>query len=63
MQETLVGGWTTGILERMVELSSDLGDPILQSAVLYFGLGDLHLDRQFFSVLAMMITSVIEELI
>lgn len=44
-------------------MSSDLGDPLLQSAVFYFGMGDVHLDRQTFSVIGMLVASFVEELI
>ncbi len=52
-----------GFLCKMMEASADLGDPLLQSAVLYFGLGDVHLDKQMFSVFGMLVASLIEELV
>lgn len=56
-------GLMSGFLGKMMEASADLGDPLLQSAVLYFGLGEVHLDKQTFSVLGMLVASLIEELV
>ncbi len=52
-----------GFMGKIMDISADLGDPVFQSAVLYFGLGEVHLDKQTFSVLGMLIASVIEELV
>lgn len=53
----------SSFLGKMMEASADLGDPLLQSAILYFGLGEVHLDKQTLSVLGMMVASLIEELV
>jgi hypothetical protein len=59
----MLDGMMAGFLCKMMEASADLGDPLLQSAVLYFGLGDVHLDKQMFSVFGMLVASLIEELV
>jgi hypothetical protein len=53
----------SGVVGKVMAFSSDLGDPLIQSAVFYFGMGDIHLDRQTLSVIAVLVAALIEELI
>jgi|GEM_PF-5240965 len=57
-----IGGFS-GIFGALLGASSEMGDPILQSAILYFGLGEVHLDSRFATVVALLISSIIEELL